>query len=78
MFLYMTIELEAKQQGCMPYLRMYAVSRISAAKLETFASIELSIEILANNCLMRGNHACSAGTKLPTCAMMVIRAIDRM
>ena len=57
---------------------MNAVSRISDAKVDTFASIQSSMETLAKSWCINGKDAYEAGTKLPTCAMTVIKAIERM
>ena len=60
------------------YLNMNAVSLISDANVETFASMQSSIETLANNWSTIGNDAYCAGTKLPIWAITVIRAMERM
>jgi len=72
--------------------RMKAVSRISAANVETLASIESSIEIRAKSCMVMGNQACVAGTlgryeqllphrqvtyNEPICAIITTRATER-
>jgi hypothetical protein len=57
---------------------MNAVSLISDANVETFASMQSSIETLANNWSTIGKDAYSAGTKLPIWAITVIRAMERM
>jgi hypothetical protein len=47
------------------YLRMNAVSRISEANVETLASMQSSIDTLANSRSTIGKDAYCAGTKLP-------------
>jgi hypothetical protein len=60
------------------YLRMKAISLISAANVDTLASILSSIETRAKSCRIIEKLAYIAGTKLPIWAMIVISAIDRM
>jgi hypothetical protein len=60
------------------YLRMNAVSLISDANVETLASMQSSIDTLANNWSTIGNDAYCAGTKLPIWAIIVIKAIERI
>jgi hypothetical protein len=60
------------------YLRMNAVSLISDAKVETFASMLSSIDTRANSWRIMGKEAVCAGTKQPTWAITLMRAIDRM
>lgn len=64
--------------SCWTHWSMKAVSRISAAKVETLASMQSSMDTRAKSRSTMEKDAYCAGTKLPICAITVIRAIERM
>lgn len=64
--------------GDIAYLRMKAISRISSEKVDIFASMLSSVDILTNSCWIIENDAYWAGTKQPICAITCKREIIRM
>jgi hypothetical protein len=77
MFLFIVSVTLHTEVQIVPYLRMKLISLISVEKVDIFACMLSSVETREKRLWMMGNAAYSAGTKLPTWAMICNKAIAR-